>query len=71
MRKSSKYHGKWTSDRSDLVLRVINVRHIYDNGVVIVKYKLYNKRNGIVYEVGTTKLRPEFFKENYKVSIYD
>ena len=67
LKKSSSYYGQWTNQSTDLILKVINLRHIYENGVVKVKYKLYNKLNGIVYETKTTKLGQEFFKLNTKV----
>jgi hypothetical protein len=66
-KKSSKYYGRWTNDGTDLVLDVINIRHIYENCVVKVKYKLYNKNNGIHYETKTAKLAPEFFKLNQRI----
>lgn len=71
LKKSSKYKGLWTNNSTDIILKVLAVRHVYNNGFVKVKYLLYNKRNGIEYEKGHTKLRPEFFKLNYQVSLHD
>lgn len=58
--------GKWTNNRTDLVCEILKVFYTYSNGDFKVRYKLYNKKNNIVYEVKKTRINKNFFTWNFK-----